>query len=93
MVSSGNLENRTADLTHSLLPDDLPAMSLIDQQSVFSAMLQDGPFAVEDAPPLAHPFSRETKDWVKKIQGSQLLKTKYRSVRNQIFDLLGIRDL
>ena len=53
-------------------------------------MLQDGPFAVADAPPLAHPFSRETKAWVKKINGSPVLKTKYRSVRNQIFDLLGI---
>lgn len=65
-------------------------MSLLDQHSVFSAMLQDGPFAVLDTPPLAHPFSRETKAWVREIQGNQLLKTKYRSVRNQIFDLLGI---
>jgi len=53
-------------------------------------MLQDGPFAIEDVPPLAHPFSRETKVWVQKIHDNQLLKTKYRSVRNQIFDLLGI---
>jgi len=53
-------------------------------------MLQDGPFAIEDVPPLAHPFSRETKNWVQKIHANQLLKTKYRSVRNQIFDLLGI---
>lgn len=53
-------------------------------------MLQDGPFAVLDTPPLAHPFSRETKAWVREIQANQLLKTKYRSVRNQIFDLLGI---
>jgi hypothetical protein len=66
-------------------------MSLLtSQQSVFSAMLQEGPFAVENSPPLAHPFSRETKEWVKKIHANQLLKTKYRSVRNQIFDLLGI---
>ncbi|WP_319587043.1 hypothetical protein [uncultured Desulfobulbus sp.] len=65
-------------------------MSLLDQQSVFSAMLQAGPFAVGDTPPLAHPFSRETKAWVQHIHGNQLLKTKYRSVRNQIFDLLGI---
>ena len=63
---------------------------LTPQQSVFSAMLQEGPFAIENAPPLAHPFSRETKAWVKKIHNNQLLKTKYRSVRNQIFDLLGI---
>jgi len=65
-------------------------MTLLDQHSVFSAMLQDGPFAIEDVPPLAHPFSRETKVWVQKIHDNQLLKTKYRSVRNQIFDLLGI---
>ena len=65
-------------------------MSILTQQSVFSATLQDGPFAIEDNPPLSHPFSRETKQWVAKIRYNQLLKTKYRSVRNQIFDLLGI---
>jgi len=66
-------------------------MSLLtSQQSVFSAMLQEGPFAIENNPPLSHPFSRETKAWVARIHGNQLLKTKYRSVRNQIFDLLGI---
>ena len=65
-------------------------MSILTHQSVFSATLQDGPFAVEDDPPLPHPFSREAKQWVSKIHDNQLLKTKYRSVRNQIFDLLGI---
>lgn len=53
-------------------------------------MLQDGPFAVDNDPPFAHPFSRETKAWVKALHDNQLLKTKYRSVRNQIFDLLGV---
>jgi hypothetical protein len=66
------------------------AMNILSQNSVFSAMLQDGPFAVEDAPPLAHhPHSRDAKAWVGTIRSNQLLKTKYRSVRNQIFDLLG----
>lgn len=67
-------------------------MSILSHQhSVFSAMLQDGPFAVEEVPPLAHhPHSREAKAWVRTIRTNQLLKTKYRSVRNQIFDLLGI---
>lgn len=65
-------------------------MSILTQHSVFSAMLQDGPFAVENDPPLAHPFSREAKAWVERIDNNQLLKTKYRSVRNQIFDLLGV---
>ena len=65
-------------------------MSILSQQSVFSAMLQDGPFAIGSAPPLAHPFSAESKQWVRNIRHNQLLKTKYRSVRNQIFDLLGV---
>lgn len=55
-------------------------------------MLQDGPFAVGDAPPLLHPFSRETKQWVRNIRENQLPKTKYRLVRNQVFDLLGVRN-
>jgi hypothetical protein len=65
-------------------------MSILTQQSVFATMLQDGPFAVDNDPPFAHPFSRETKAWVRAIHHNQLLKTKYRSVRNQIFDLLGV---
>ena len=65
-------------------------MQILTQQSVFSSMLQDGPFAIENAPPLAHPFSRQSKDWVRSLRGNQLLRTKYRALRNQIFDLLGI---
>ena len=67
-------------------------MSLLTQQSVFSAMLQDGPFTIGDEPPLAHPFSRESKTWVRAISSNQLLKTKYRSVRSQVFDLLGVNS-
>lgn len=67
-------------------------MSLLTQQSVFSAMLQDGPFTIGDEPPLPHPFSRESKAWAQAISRNQLLKTKYRSVRSQIFDLLGINS-
>ena len=65
-------------------------MQILTQQSVFSSMPQDGPFAIENAPPLAHPFSPQSKAWVRSLQGNQLLKTKYRALRNQIFDLLGI---
>jgi len=53
-------------------------------------MLQDGPFAVGEQPPFTHPFSREAKDWVRSLHGDQLLKTKYRAVRSQIFNLPGI---
>lgn len=53
-------------------------------------MLQDGPLATGDQPPVSHPFSRETREWVRTIAANPLLKTKYRAVRNQIFDFLGI---
>lgn len=67
-------------------------MSILSDKSIFTSMLQNGPFAVGDSPLLAHPFSRETKVWVKLIQDDQLIKTKYRSVRNQIFDFLDINS-
>ncbi len=65
-------------------------MPLLNEQSIYTAMLQDGPFAIGDEPPFPHPFSRSSKDWVAGLRRDQLLKTKYRAVRNQIFDFLGI---
>ena len=65
-------------------------MSILDKQSIFTAMLQHGPFAVSEEPPFIHPFSKEAKSWVKSLAGDPLLKTKYRAVRNQIFEFLGI---
>lgn len=65
-------------------------MAILNKESIFTAMLQDGPFCVSEDPPFMHPFSREAKSWVRNIQDDQLLKTKYRAVRNQIFDFLGV---
>jgi len=65
-------------------------MNLLNKKSIFSSMLQDGPFGVEDQPPLRGSFSRESKDWVRILDSDPLLMTKYRAVRNQIFDFLGI---
>ena len=53
-------------------------------------MLQNGPFAVGDLPPLAHPFSQGAREWARAIEGDPLMKTKYRAVRNQLFDFLNI---
>ena len=53
-------------------------------------MLQDGPFGVEDSPPLRGSFSGESKNWVRLLGSDPLLMTKYRAVRNQIFDFLEI---
>ena len=65
-------------------------MRLLSEKSIYTAMLQDGPFAIGEEPPFAHPFSSSSKNWVAGLQRDQLLKTKYRAVRNQIFDFLGI---
>ena len=65
-------------------------MSILDKESIFTSMLQDGPFSVGDMPPFVPPFSKEAREWIKGFQGDQLMKTKYRAVRSQIFDFLGV---
>ena len=67
-------------------------MSLLGKHSIFTSMLQDGPFRVTEEPPLAHPFSSQTRQWVSRIRTDQLKKTRYRAVRNQIFDFLGANN-
>ena len=65
-------------------------MSVLDKESIFTSMLQDGPFSIGDNPPAKNRFSKETREWVRGIYDNPLLKTKYRIVRNQIYDFLGI---
>jgi hypothetical protein len=65
-------------------------MNILGKKSIYTSMLQEGPFTVGETPPFTHPFSREAKEWAGLIRRDQLLKTKYRAVRNQIFDFLGI---
>ena len=66
-------------------------MSVLSDQSIFAAMKQDGPFAVEDSVSLDTPFSRENRDWVKRLLADRALTTKYRAVRSQIFNLLQVQ--
>jgi hypothetical protein len=65
-------------------------MGLIDEQSIFSTMKQDGPFAVTDSVTPGRHFSRAIRDWAREFRGDRLLATKYRVVRAQIFDFLQI---
>jgi hypothetical protein len=65
-------------------------MNIINEKSIFTSMLQDGPFAIRDTPPFAHPFSEEAKEWSRAIKGNSLMRTKYRAVRNQLFDFLSV---
>ncbi|CAK0770062.1 conserved hypothetical protein [Gammaproteobacteria bacterium] len=65
-------------------------MSLIDDKSIFTAMKQNGPFAVSEDFTLGRPFSRQTRTWAKQLCDDRLLVTKYRAVRAQVFDFLQI---
>lgn len=65
-------------------------MSVVDEKSIFTAMQQDGPFAVEDQLSFGHPFSQQTRRWVHSFREDRQMATKYRAVRDQIFDLLQI---
>lgn len=65
-------------------------MNITNKKSIFTAMLQDGPFAVEETPPCASLFSLESREWVRAIRTNSLMKTKYRAVRNQMLDFLAI---
>ena len=65
-------------------------MSVVDSRSIFIAMKQDGPFAVRDRIVFDHPFSRQHRLWAKNFQSDRQLTTKYRAVRDQMFNLLQI---
>lgn len=68
-------------------------MSILDHRSIFTTMLQNGPFSIDDQVLFPRTFSKETKIWIKSaINGNPVLKTKYRAVRNQILELLGIES-
>lgn len=72
--------------------EDACAMRVIGKDSIFTSLKQDGPFSCEESVPCAHPFSREVKDWVRDHCREHNDVTKYRSVRNQIFEFLDIRS-
>lgn len=65
-------------------------MSLIDDKSIFTAMKQNGPFAVTESVTLGKPFSKGTRAWARQFGHDRLLATKYRVVRAQIMDFLQI---
>ncbi len=65
-------------------------MDIISDDSIFTSMKQNGIFATGDTVPYAHPFSREAKNWVRRHCHDPVNATKYRTVRNQIFEFLDI---
>lgn len=65
-------------------------MRVIDEKSVFTAMKQEGPFAVQDHLTFGRIFSGQARAWGKGFFRDPLNATKYRAVRGQVFDLLQI---
>lgn len=65
-------------------------MKIIGKESIFTSLKQDDVFACQDTVPFSSPFSKEVKDWVHHNCREQIDVTKYRSVRNQIFEFLDI---
>lgn len=65
-------------------------MSVITEDSVFTSLQQHGPMAVKDSINLSKPFSRQTRQWVQNLSRNKTNTTKYRALRSQIFEFLGI---
>lgn len=78
-------------MSKSLIPQNpSSSMKLIGDESIFTSLKQDGLFSCKESVPFLHPFSRDVKDWVRYFCHEQSDVTKYRSVRNQIFEFLDI---
>lgn len=59
--------------------------------NIFYLIRQEGIFATGDTAPDIRPFSPEARAFVRRVR-EQGLATKYRIIRNQIFEILGIRS-
>ena len=58
---------------------------------IFTILDQDGPFASRDNAPPGSPFSKEARTMAAALS-KQKQQTKYRVIRNQIFDLLDVHS-
>lgn len=66
-------------------------MNTTTKDNIFSLLIQDGPFATGDLPPSGALYSGANRDLIKKIRSAGSL-TRYRIVRNQIFEFLQVRS-
>lgn len=65
-------------------------MSVLSPNSVFTSLQQHGPFAVTSNSLNGCKFSSQTRDWVKQLQLDPNNITKYRALRSQLFEFLGV---
>lgn len=59
--------------------------------NIFCLLDQSGPFATRENPPSLRQFSNEARSFVKSLMETGLI-TKYRILRNQIFEFLDVRS-
>ncbi|MBU1404312.1 MAG: hypothetical protein KKE83_01330 [Proteobacteria bacterium] len=60
------------------------------QENIFSLLGRSGPFATGDRPPSLVPFSPEARIFAKGLAEAGM-RTRYRILRNQIFEFLDVR--
>ncbi|MCG6201821.1 hypothetical protein [Psychromonas antarctica] len=68
-------------------------MTVLSSNSVFTSLQQAGPFAVSDNAFNAGRFSSSTRQWVKRLQQDPNNIAKYRALRSQLFEFLGVDSL
>ena len=61
------------------------------QENIFSLLGRSGPFATGDRPPSLAPFSPEARLFAKGLAEAGM-RTRYRILRNQIFEFLDVRS-
>jgi hypothetical protein len=62
------------------------------QDKIFSLLDQTGPFRTGEAPPGVRPFAAPARLWARELK-ERRMATKYRVIRNQLFELLDIRSV
>ncbi|MFM2483891.1 hypothetical protein [Celerinatantimonas yamalensis] len=67
-------------------------MSVLSPASIFTSLQQHGPFAVQKSARPSPPFSKETRQWIQNLRRDSSHVSKYRALRSQLFEFLGIED-
>ena len=63
----------------------------MSDNNIYSLLAQTGPFAIGSHPPDLNPFSREGRVFASGVSAANMA-TKYRTVRNQLFEFLDVRS-
>lgn len=91
-MNTANTTNTTTNTTADSAVETPAATKLTGKDSIFASLKQDGPFGCGENVAVPAPLSREARQWVRNHCRLQTDITKYRSVRNQIFEFLDIRS-